>query len=102
MILGFLVRFLTKRISQKVQKERPNLTIKIYKGYEIDAMAEQDDNAEWSVSVCIYAHKRSHSSGRIFKSSEKHINQKEAIMHGLVFGQRIVDGVVEDCSIEDL
>ncbi len=79
------------------------MTIKIYKGYEIEATAEQlDDNAEWSVNVCIYAHKRSHSSGRVFNVSEKHINQGEAIKHGLILGQRIIDGVVEGCSIEDL
>ena len=78
------------------------MSIKIYKGYEIEATAEQDDNAEWSVSVCIYIHKKGHSSGKFFKPSEKHISQGEAIKHGLILGQRIIDGVVEDCSIEDL
>ena len=79
------------------------MTIKIYKGYEIEATAEQlDDNTGWSVSVYIYAHTRSHSSGRVFSVSEKHISQDEAIKHGLILGQRIIDGVVEGCSIDDL
>jgi hypothetical protein len=33
----------------KSTKKRPRMTIKIHKGYEIEATAEQDDNAEWSV-----------------------------------------------------
>ena len=79
------------------------MTIMIYKGYEIEATAEQlDDNTGWSVSVRIYAHDGRHNSGKVFKLSEKHINQNEAIKHGLILGQRIIDGVVEDCSIEDL
>ena len=47
------------------------MTIKIYKGYEIEATAEQNDNADWSVIVCIYFHKKGHSSGKFFKPSEK-------------------------------
>ena len=79
------------------------MTIKIYQGYEIEATAEQlDDNTGWSVSVCIYAHKRSHVSGKFFNVSEKHISEGEAIKHGLILGQRIIDGMVEGCSIDDL
>ena len=79
------------------------MALKIYKGYEIDATAEQlNDSTGWSVSVCIYAHRRHHSSGRVFGVSEKHISQDEAIKHGLILGQRIIVGVVEGCSIDDL
>ena len=75
----------------------------IYKGDEIETMAEQlDDNAGWSASVRIYAHNASHSAGKVFKLSEIHINQEEAIKYGLIMGQRIIEGVVEDCSIDDL
>ena len=74
----------------------------IYKGYQIEATAEQGDNSEWSASVCIYAYKGNHSCGRVFSVSEKHISQEEAIKHGLLMGQRIIEGVVKDCSIEDL
>lgn len=78
------------------------MTIKIYKGYRIETMAEQfDDNSGWSASVCIYVNKRNHSSGRVFSVPEKHINQEEAIKHGLILGQRIIDGVEKDYSIED-
>ena len=78
------------------------MMIKIYKKYEIQATAEKlDDNTGWAVSVCIYANKRNHSSGRVFKISEKHINQEEAIKHGLILGQRIIDGVEKDYSIVD-
>ncbi len=79
------------------------MAIMIYKDDVIEATAEQlDDNAGWAVSVCIYAHHGDHCNGKVFKPSEKHINQDEAIKHGLILGQRIIDGVVEDCSIEDL
>ena len=79
------------------------MTIMIYKDYEIEATSEQlDDNMGWSVSVRIYAHDGSHSKGKVFKISEKHINQGEAIKHGLILGQRIIDGRAEGCSIEDI
>ncbi len=78
------------------------MTIMIYKDYEIEATAEQsDDNTGWSVSVRIYAHEGSHSNGKVIKSSVKHINQREAIKHGFILGQRIIDGQVEGEFIED-
>jgi hypothetical protein len=54
------------------------------------------------VGICIYVHKKGHSGGKFFKPSEKHISQGEAIKHGLILGQRIIDGAVEGCSIKDL
>jgi hypothetical protein len=79
------------------------MTINIYKGYEIEATAEQlDDNTGWSVSICIYVHKSNHSNGKVFNVSQKHISEGEAIKHGFIFGQRIIDGEIEDCSIKDL
>ena len=79
------------------------MAVKIYKGYEIEATAEVlDDNTGWSVRVCIYNHDGSHSNGKVFKPSEKHINQREAIKHGLILGQHIIDGRAEGCSIEDI
>jgi hypothetical protein len=74
----------------------------IYKDYEIEATSDQlDDNTGWSVSVRIYAHDGSHSNGKVFKPSVKHINQREAIKHGLILGQHIIDGRVEGKFIED-
>jgi hypothetical protein len=88
---------------QIARKERPNMTIMIYKDHVIEATAEQsDDSTGWSVSVRIYAHDGSHSNGKVFKPSVKHINQREAIKHGFILGQHIIDGRVEDCSIEDI
>jgi hypothetical protein len=79
------------------------MIIRIYKGYEIEATPEQlDDNAGWSVTVCIYAHNGPHISGRVFKPPEIQINQGEAIKYGLIMGQRTIDGVVEGFSIDDL
>ena len=79
------------------------MTIKIYKGYEIEASAEQSkDNDVWSVSVCICAHKEGHGRGKIFKPPEIQINEEEAIKYGLIMGQRIIDGLMEDFSIDDL
>jgi hypothetical protein len=68
-------------------KKQPNMTIKIYKGYEIEASAEQsEDNDVWSVTVCIYAHKDGHIRSRVFKPPEIQINEGEAIKYGLIMG----------------
>jgi hypothetical protein len=74
----------------------------VYKDHVIEATSEQlDDNTGWSVSVRIYAQEGSHSNGKVFKPSVKHINQGEAIKHGLILGQRIIDGRIEGEFIED-
>ena len=79
------------------------MIIRIYKGYEIEATPQQlDDNAGWSVTVCIYVHNGPHISGRVFKPPEIQINEGEAIKYGLIMGQRTIDGVVEGFSIDDL
>jgi hypothetical protein len=79
------------------------MTIKIYKGYEIEASAEQYENNDvWSETICIYAHNDGHVRGRVFKPPEIQINEGEAIKHGLIMGQRIIDGLIEGFSIDDL
>jgi len=37
-----------------------------------------------------------------FPASDTFFSEVEAIQHSLDFGKRIIDGKVEDCSIEDL
>ena len=79
------------------------MTIKIYKGYEIEAAAEQYENNDvWSVTVCIYVYRDGHVRGRVFNPPEIQINEGEAIKYGLIMGQSIIDGLIEDFSINDL
>ena len=79
------------------------MIIKIYKGYEIEASTEQSEDKDvWSVTVCIYAHENGHVRGKVFKPPEIQINEGEAIKYGLIMGQRIIDGLIEGFSIDDL
>ena len=54
------------------------------------------------MTVCIYAHKDGHIRSRVFKPPEIQINEGEAIKFGLIMGQRIIDGLIEGFSIDDL
>ena len=79
------------------------MTIKIYKGYEIEASAEKfEDKDGWTVTVCIYVHRDGHVRSKVFNPPEIQINQGEATKYGLIIGQYIIDGLVEGFSIDDL
>ena len=79
------------------------MTIKIYKGYEIEASAEKfEDKDGWTVTVCIYVHRGGHVRSKVFNPPEIQINQEEATKYGLIIGQYIIDGLVEGFSIDDL
>ncbi len=79
------------------------MTIKIYKGYEIEASAKKlEDKAGWAATVSIYAHTNGHVRSKVFNPPEIQINQGEATKYGLIIGQYIIDGLVEGFSINDL
>ena len=75
----------------------------VYKGYQIEAVPFQlAESGEWTVNIHILRDKgyeinvRSYSAGNRFKSED------EAIRHCLDFGKRIIDGQIENLSVDDL
>lgn len=74
-----------------------------YKGYEIKAIPYQlADSDEWTVNIIISKHHYDRVANRQFSASNTFKPRNEAVRHCLAFGQQIIDGKSEKCSVEDL
>ncbi|MCH7804144.1 MAG: hypothetical protein IH937_08670 [Acidobacteria bacterium] len=73
-----------------------------YKDYEVHAASLLLPSGEWSLEVHITLQRDDEIQTKPFTGSDTFFSEVEAIRHGLDFGKRIIDGKVEDCSVEDL
>jgi len=73
-----------------------------YKDYEVHAASLLLPSGEWSLEVHITVQRGNEIHTKPFTGSDTFFSEVEAIRHGLDFGKRIIDGKVEDCSVEDL
>ncbi len=73
-----------------------------YKDYEVHAASLLLPSGEWSLEVHITAQRGDEIQTKPFTGSDTFFSEVEAIRHGLDFGKRIIDGKVEDCSVEDI
>ena len=73
-----------------------------YKDYEVHAASLLLPSGEWSLEVHITVQRGDEIHTKPFTGSDTFFSEVEAIRHGLDFGKRIIDGEVEDCSVEDL
>ena len=74
----------------------------LYKNYEVHAASLLLPSGEWSLEVHITAQRDEEIQTKPFTGSDTFFSEVEAIRHCLDFGKRIIDGEVEDCSVEDL
>ncbi len=74
----------------------------LYKDYEVHAASLLLPSGEWSLEVHITAQRGDEIQTKPFTGSDTFFSEVEAIRHCLDFGKRIIDGEVEDCSVEDL
>ena len=74
----------------------------VYKDYEVHAASLLLSSGEWSLEVHITSKRDDEIQTKPFKGSDTFFSEVEAIRHCLDFGKRIIDGEVEDCSVEDL
>jgi hypothetical protein len=74
-----------------------------YNGYEIRAVTHQlADSGEWTVNVVILRHHSDRVASRQFSASSTFRSRDETVRHCLAFGQQIIDGKSEECSVKDL
>ncbi len=73
-----------------------------YKDYEVHAASLLLPSGEWSLEVHITAQRGDEIQTKPFTGSDTFFSEVKAIRHCLDFGKRIIDGEVEDCSVEDL
>lgn len=74
-----------------------------YKGYEINAVPDQlADSEEWTVNIVILKHRSDQVASRQFNASNMFKTRQEAIQHCFNYGQQIIDGKSENCTVADL
>ncbi len=74
-----------------------------YEGYTIQAAPYQlAESLEWEINIYIRREHGDHLSERNFKALDSYPTRDEAVRHCLQFGQQIIDGKENDCSVEDL
>jgi hypothetical protein len=73
-----------------------------YKDYEVHAASLLLPSGEWSLEVHITSQQGDEIQTKPFTGSDTFFSEVEAIRHCLDFGKQIIDGEVEDCSVEDL
>lgn len=75
----------------------------IYKGYEIRAIPHQlADSGEWTVNLVILKHCNDQVVTRPFSASDRFKSRDEAIKHCFIFGQQVIAGKAENCTVADL
>ena len=74
-----------------------------YKGYIIQAAPYQRlESLEWEINIFIGRDHGGHLSERKFSALDSFPTRDEAVKHCLQFGQQIIDGQHDDCSVEGL
>ncbi len=75
----------------------------VYKGYVVRAVPNKlADSGEWTVNIHIEKHTGDQVASRPFSASKRFKTRQEAIQHCFAFGQQIIDGKSENCTVADL
>ncbi len=83
-------------------KIEPAVRRTFYQDFEVHAASLLLPSGEWSLEVHITVQRGDEIRIKPFTGSATFFSEVESIRHGLDFGKRIIDGEVEDCSVEDL
>lgn len=74
-----------------------------YEGYLIQSLPHPETHGEkWRLRICISIENDRGLRTREFPVEVLYASEQEADIHGVAFGQRIIDGKVEDLSVMDL
>ncbi|MBI4447178.1 MAG: hypothetical protein HY645_14885 [Acidobacteria bacterium] len=73
-----------------------------YKGFIIDAKPFHLQGDRWSVNLDIERHTGADVRCRNFNALNTYATEAGAIQHCINLGMQIIDGQVENCSVDDL
>ena len=74
----------------------------IYEGYTIQSTPHQTDGEKWRLHICISGKDPRGARTREFPAEGLYASEQEADIHGITFGQRVIDGKVDGLSVTDL
>jgi len=75
----------------------------VYKGFVIEAQPRQlTKDKKWSIEILIWKHTGKFSKCRSFSASNTYTSKKEAIKNCFVFGKKIIDREIKNCTVEDI
>jgi PilZ domain len=71
-----------------------------YNGYAIQSVPQYETNwAKWRIRIFISSQDRQNGRAREFSSHVLYASEQEADVHGMTFGQRLIEGKVKGQSI---
>ena len=101
--VGDLLRFRKSDIDGWVKKKTAYPDRVRYKDFEIEASPYQlADSKKWMLSICIWKHKGYESVSQPFSTANTYDSKEEAIKHCFHLGKKIIDGEIENCSVDNL
>lgn len=72
-----------------------------YKDYVIRSTPIQLlDSMQWTLAIAIYWERNGLVTTRPFSAEHTYQTEEEADLHGITFGQRIIDGKVPELSVD--
>jgi len=76
-----------------VREERPKLA---YLDYEIEPQPSRAPGSnEWTVSVKLSRNHHGEFTEQLVSMSNKFASREDAVLHGFVFGQKVIDGEIQ-------
>lgn len=73
-----------------------------YQGYTIESAPHRLENEKWRLHISIYLEESRGVLIRQFDVDSLYATEQEADIHGIAYGQRIIDGKVEGQSVVDM
>jgi hypothetical protein len=75
----------------------------LYEGYAIQSSPRYlAESEKWQLCIVISFKQHGAMKPREFSSEVLHMTEQEADIHGIAFGQHLIDGKVEDRSVADM
>lgn len=101
--VGDLLRFKKTDIDEWVKKKTAYPDRIMYKGFEIEAVPYQlADSKKWKPHIIIWKHKGHESVFRPVSVSSTYDTKEEALKRCFNFGKKVIDGEIENCSVDDM
>lgn len=72
----------------------------VYQGYTIKSFPQQNlKSAQWTINLEIFWEEHGVTTVRSFTAETHYVTEEDADLHGIAYGQRIIDGKVVGVSV---